>query len=201
MTLQGSGVWSLGSDMQMALVAHEQPERYDRSTGWNPIRNSYQTRDGHWLLLGMTQGDRYWRQFTEMVERPDWAEDPRYATLPARTEHTIELTKAIEAIFAERDFADWASLLDQYGLMWASIAELPEVVDDPQLRAMGAFTTIEHPEHGSFETLSTPFTIEGAEIAARGPAPQSGAHTAEVLAELGLTDEQVAELAARRLFG
>ena len=69
------------------------------------------------------------------------------------------------------------------------------MIDDPQAREMGWFTTIEHPRYGRFETLGTPFKIYGADVGARGPAPEAGAHTFEVLAELGVDDEELAELA------
>ena len=206
-SLLGSGIWALASDMQMALIGREQPARFQRTDPWNPIRTTYRTRDGRWLLLGMTQGDRYWPAFTEMLEHPEWIEDPRFATLDARAEHRVELTQRLEAVFAERDLAEWARLLDAHGLVWAPIAELPEVIDDPQSRAIGAFTTVEHPELGSFETLSAPFRIhgsgdgEGDAVAVRGPAPAAGEHTAEVLEALGLDAEEMARLAEQRVFG
>ena len=149
----------------------------------------------------MTQGDLYWRRFTELAGRPEWLADPRFATLDARSEHRAELTRAIEELMAERDLAEWARLLDAHGLLWAPVAELPEVIADPQHREMGVFTTIEDPALGSFETIAAPFQLEGADIEVRGPAPAAGQHTHEVLRELGLRDDEIADLAERRVFG
>ena len=195
-TLQGTGMWTLAGDLQAALVAREQPARHDRTRPANPIWNSYRTADGAWVLLVMPQPDPdYWPRFCAMIGRSEWVKDPRYATLHGRREHTVELTRAIDALFAERDFPHWSARLDEHGLIWAPVAKLTDVIDDPQAREMGWFTTLEDPALGSFETLDTPFKIYGAEVGARGPAPSAGQHTFEVLAELGIGDEELAKLA------
>ena len=105
--LQAAGMWTIGSDIQMALTSREQPRRYDRRAPWNPIRNTYKTRDGRWIVLGMSQGDRFWGPFTEMAGRPDWADDPGYASIDGRGERTEALTAEIEELFAGDDFETW----------------------------------------------------------------------------------------------
>jgi crotonobetainyl-CoA:carnitine CoA-transferase CaiB-like acyl-CoA transferase len=194
-TLQATGMWTLAGDLQSALVAREHPTRHERCKPQNPIWNSYQTGCGNWILLVMPQPDPYWPRFCEMIGRPEWTHDPRYATLVDRRRNTEELTPAIEALFAEHDRDHWAVRLDQFGLIWAPVAKLTDVIDDPQARAMGWFTEIDHPRLGRFETLDTPFKLYGADVGARGPAPEAGEHTFDVLAELGVDDEELARLA------
>jgi len=196
-TLQGTGLWTLGGDVQAALVAREQPTRHDRRHPANPIWNSYPTAGDGWLLLVMPQPDpHYWPRFCEALDRPEWARDPRYATLHDRRRESVELTAKIEARFLEHHLAHWAERLDHHQLIWAPVATLPDVVDDPQVREMGWVTSLEHPTHGRFETLDTPFKIYGADVGARGPAPEAGAHTFDLLAELGIADEEIAKLAS-----
>jgi crotonobetainyl-CoA:carnitine CoA-transferase CaiB-like acyl-CoA transferase len=196
-TLQGTGMWTLGGDMQAALVAREQPARHERPRPANPIWNSYQAGCGNWILLVMPTPDpHYWPRFCEMIGSPEWAADPRYATLLDRRKNTALLTAEIEKRFAAHDLAHWAPLLDRYGMIWAPVAKLTDVIADPQAREMGWFTTLEHPTFGRFETLDTPFKIYGADVRARGPAPDAGAHTFDVLTELGVADDELAQLAA-----
>ena len=195
-TLHGTGMWTLAGDLQAALVAREHPTRHERSRPANPIWNSYRTRCGNWILLVMPQPDPlYWPRFCAMIGCPEWAQDPRYATLHDRRRNTVELTSAIEARFAEHDRAYWAGRLDAHDLIWAPVAKLTDVIEDPQAREMGWFTTIEHPTLGRFETLDTPFKIYGADVGARGPAPEAGADTFDVLAELGVGEDELARLA------
>lgn len=199
--LQAAGMWTIGSDIQMALTSREQPRRYDRRAPWNPIRNTYRTRDGRWIVLGMSQGDRFWGPFTEMAGRPDWADDPGYASIDGRGERTEALTAEIEELFAGDDFETWTRRLDEHGMIWAPVAELPEVIADPQAREAGTFCTIDDPVRGPIETLAAPLKLKGADIGPAGPVPQAGQHTEQILAELQLGDEEIADLAAAGVFG
>ncbi len=201
-TLQGTGMWTLGTDLQAALVARQQPGRHDRTAPTNPIWNSYQCAGGDWVLLVMPVPDPlYWPRFCAMVERPEWATDARYDTLLKRRDHSGGLTREIDAIFASHDRAYWAAKLDEFGLIWAPVATLPDVIDDQQAREMGWFTTIDHPSYGAFETLDTPFHIYGADIGPRGPAPDAGQHTFEVLSEMGIAGDELSELATQGVLG
>ena len=165
--------------------------------GWDQVR---------WVAKDVPQqagrlAERFWPGFCEAIGEPEWASDPRYASLEGLMEHAAELRVAIDERFRRHDLDYWAEQLDRHGLLWAPMAELPEVIDDPQLRALGAFTTVEHPQAGTFETIAAPFQIENADIRVRGAAPAAGEHTAEVLEELGLGADEVAELAQQGIFG
>jgi crotonobetainyl-CoA:carnitine CoA-transferase CaiB-like acyl-CoA transferase len=200
-TLYETGIWTIGADFSAALVSRQQPKRHDRNAPANPIWNSYSTSDERWILLVMVAPDPYWPRFCATIGKPDWASDERYDSGAKRAEHTRELTREISERFAAHPYAYWARRLDEHGLIWAPVAELPQVIDDAQARELGVFETIEHPKAGPFETLRTPFSIRDADIAARGPAPETGAHTREVLAELELGADEIAELSAKGVIG
>jgi len=200
-TLQGTGMWTLASDMQAALVAREQPGRHVRSQPANLIWNSYQAKDGLWVLLVMPVPDPYWPKLCAALEEPEWAHDPRYDSLAKRREHSRDLTAQLDAIFATRTRADWAARMDAQNLIWAPVAPLPDVIADPQVREMGWITTIDSPVFGKFETLDTPFKMYGADVGVRGPAPAAGEHTFEELTKLGLTDDELAKLAEDGVIG
>jgi len=90
---------------------------------------------------------------------------------------------------------------DAHGLIWAPVAELPEVAADETVRALGSFEAVTTPDGASYETLAAPFTIRGADVALRGPAPAPGSHTHQVLEEHGLTAEEIADLASSGVLG
>lgn len=194
-TLLGTGIWTVGSDVSHALVAGSQPAQADRSTPLNPLANVYRCADDRWVLLIMPVADAYWERFCRMLQRPQWVADPRYATLAARRQHTAELTAAIDGLFAEAALAQWAERLDRAGLIWAPMATLPEVLADPAVLQLDPFAAVTHPTAGLYRTLQAPFRIAGADIGVRGPAPEAGEHTVAVLSELGFDDVAIARLA------
>ena len=199
-TLQRTGAWTIGADLSAALITERQPPRIDRVQPGNPLFNSYETADGRWLMLVMPTSDRYWAPTCRALERVDWLSDDRLATLEGRMLHTAELTASMVEVFKTRTLAEWSPLLTAASLTWAPVAELPELIRDPQMEAMNAWAVIEGAE-GPFRTLNTPFEIAGADIGPRGPAPKTGQHTLEVLRELGWSDDELAELAAQGVFG
>lgn len=200
-TLQGTGMWTIATDLSAALISGLDAPRTDRAAPSNPIGNSYQTADERWLLLVMPQPDRYWSAFCAAIGEPELETDERYDSLQMRLEHTRELTAHLSERFAEHDLSYWGALLDEHGLIWAPLVELSEVISDPQVRAMGWIASIEHPTAESYETLGTSFQIRDATIGPRGPAPGIGEHTHTVLGELGLSDNEIASLAEQGVFG
>jgi crotonobetainyl-CoA:carnitine CoA-transferase CaiB-like acyl-CoA transferase len=183
------------------LVADQQPPRHDRRQPPNPIWNSYPTSDDRWVLLVMPQPDPYWGAFCAALREPGWEHDQRYDSLVARLQNSAELVTAIEERFVLHDLAYWGARLDEFGLIWAPVASLPEVIEDPQVEAMDLFAEIEHPQAGPFRTLKAPFTIRDADLDPKGPAPSVGEHTQEVLASHGLSAEEIADLASQGIFG
>ena len=103
-------------------------------------------------------------------------------------------------MFVLHDSAYWYGALDRHGLIWAPMAELPEVIADPQLAENDMFPALEYP-NGSYRTVNTPFVIRGSGLGPKAPAPLLGDATAEVLREYGISEERVAELAANGVLG
>ena len=195
-SLLGSGMWMLSGDTAATLVAGKTAPRGARDKALNPFRNHYRARDGRWLFLVMPQPKAYWERLCRALGRPEWLDAERWGTFEQRMERNEELVAELGEIFGSRDFAEWRERLDAERLIWAPVAQLPQVVEDPQLRAMDYFRPVPRPDGSQAFTVAPPVHIAGADIGPRGPAPALGAHTAEILAELGRTAEQTAALRA-----
>lgn len=193
-SLLQTGFHVLGNDVATALVTGEPVRRHDRRAPPNPLWNSYRTADGRWLLLVMVEPDRYWEPLCRALGRPELAEDERFAGYLERMRNAAALTAELERSFAERRLEEWQPVLDAAGLIWAPVRRVDEAVRDPQARAMGYFPELEHAEAGRFETVGPPFRIEGSPLGARRAAGAVNAEARAVLAEAGLSAEEIDRL-------
>ena len=199
-SLQQTGAYTIATDLARTLIDGSQPKVHDRTAPDNPLFNTYPTSDGHWILLVHMTPDPYWPKLCAALGLKLLAQDASCATMAGRRAQGRELAAVIERAFRLHDLDHWTRELDANGLIWAPMVGLPEVVQDPALRERNAFQPLEMPA-GTYETVGTPFVIREADISARGPASDPGADTAAILTAAGLSDEEVAEYAARGVFG
>jgi crotonobetainyl-CoA:carnitine CoA-transferase CaiB-like acyl-CoA transferase len=200
-TLQRTGVYTAATDIARTLVDGKQPNRFDRTNVPNPLFNTYCTSDGQWLMVVHMTPDPYWPKLCAALGLTEFAADGRFRTMAGRMRESAMLCAAIDRRFREEPYVHWAERLDAHGLIWAPMVELPEVVQDAQLRHQEAFQRIEDHAQGPFETVAVPFRIAGADIRVRGASSSAGADTAAVLARAGLSEDEVADLAASGVLG
>ncbi|MGE0601005.1 MAG: CaiB/BaiF CoA transferase family protein [Dehalococcoidia bacterium] len=201
-TLQGTGMYTIAGDFSAALTSRMDPVRTSRKVPVNPIWNTYRCADDRWILTVMpVPFPSYWPKFCQIIEKPEWADDARWNDLPKLREQTPILVELIDEIMAAKPFAHWAKLFDDYGLIWAPVATMTDMISDPQVREMGWITELEHPTLGRYETLNTPFRLYGSDTGARGPAPGIGDHTFDVLSAAGLSENEMATLAENGVLG
>jgi crotonobetainyl-CoA:carnitine CoA-transferase CaiB-like acyl-CoA transferase len=193
------GAWSIGSDLAAALVDRRQPTPRGRSEPISPMNTRYRCGDGVWINLSH-HDQAAWPRLCAQLGRPDLA-DERYDTPVKRFRRGGELVAALDEVFGTDTVEHWAPRLDAAGVLWDRVADLPEVISDPQARAAGLFAEIDDPRAGRFETLAAPFEIADADVAVRGPAPEVGEHTDLVLERFGVDPGRVAELVDAGVLG
>jgi formyl-CoA transferase len=82
--------------------------------------NSYPTADGRWLYLVCLQADRYWDEFCAVIDRPDLADDERFANTITRAKNAPACIAEIEATFLTRPLAEWRKQLGGFTGVWAA---------------------------------------------------------------------------------
>jgi formyl-CoA transferase/CoA:oxalate CoA-transferase len=140
------------------------------------------TRDGH--LIVAIFAEKFWGAFCRAVERPEWADDPRFARNRDRVAHRDALMPLVERLFTERTTADWLARLQAAGVPATPIQTVDRVLADPQVRHRGMVVEVEHPRHGRLPTLGTPIKVDGSMGLDVTAAARLGEHTDEILGGL-----------------
>lgn len=168
------------------------PRRYGSA---HPTIVPYQalpTADGH--LMVAVGNDGLWRRFTAVLGRDDLTDDPRFATNPDRVRNRDELLALLEEALGARTSAEWAELLTAAGVPSGPINTVPEALAHPQVLARDMVVEIDHPKAGRMRTLGSPVKLSEQPPSVRSAPPALGQHTDEILAELGMTAEEIAAL-------
>jgi len=163
---------------QGALVTGEEPRRWGNAHPTIVPYQPFPTADG-WLVVAVGN-DAQWRRLCAVLERPAWAEDPRFATNPARVAHRDELVPALEAMFRTRPRTAWQAALDAADVPCAPVQSVLEALRDPVAQARGVLWSMEHPGYGSVPVIASPLRLTATPTALRRPAPRLGEHTAEI---------------------
>ena len=147
---------------------------------------AYACADG--VVLFAVQTDREWRRFcAQVMDAPSLADDPRFVTNAERLRNRAELEALIEDRFQHHARAAVTAWLAAADIPTGTLNDVPAVSEHPQLAARGRWTIVDSPV-GVIPALVPPHNLSG--TAARMDAvPALGAHTAEVLAELGYVPE------------
>ncbi|MDA2893698.1 CaiB/BaiF CoA-transferase family protein [Mycolicibacterium sp. BiH015] len=160
---------------------------------------AFPTRDGQTVVLGTTN-DREWQRVArDIINRPDLAEDSRFATNPGRCAHREILDEAIGSWCAQHDLVDIQKKADDAGIGNSRYNKPSEVVVHPQLTARDRWRTVSTPR-GDIRALRPPPVISDFEQP-MGAIPGLGEHTDAVLTEIGFSIEEVAQLRADGVIG
>ena len=155
-------------------------------------RRPFRTLDGYLCTLIIT--DRQWRSVLERIGEGERMQDPRFASLQARTDHAAEVYAWLDATFRTRTTAEWLEILAAADVPAGPLHTLESLLDDPHLRAVGFFEPRVHPTEGTVVTLRSPSRWSRTPPEVRCLAPHLGEHSEELLAEAGYTREEISAL-------
>lgn len=176
-----------------AFEAGDPPPRRGgtRLTGGTPVYGTYETADGQFVCIGAIE-PKFFKKFCELTGRMD-LEVYHYGE--GKDKDFIE--KELTALFRTRTRAEWLELLEKEDVCVGPVNTLEQALEDPQIKARGLL--IDVPViggGGTVKQIGLPFKFSGAAPPAPAAPPDFGEHTAEILAEAGVTEAELAQLRA-----
>jgi crotonobetainyl-CoA:carnitine CoA-transferase CaiB-like acyl-CoA transferase len=155
--------------------------------------NVYPTQDGKWVLIAANQ-DTVFARLAEAIGQPELATDERYSTHGARGEHQEELDAIIAEFTSSCLAEDLEASLIEHAVPVGKIFRPVEMLADPQYKARQSITEVSHPVLGTVAMQNVFPKLSRSSGQVRWPGPALGQHTAEVLAEIGVSPSDLETL-------
>lgn len=195
-----AGCYALGWDYAIHLRYGQAVTAQPRHERPGALGGFFRTKDGRWLCMA-SRSPRDFPAVMTAIGRPEYIDDPRCVIPIVDMEVVREIRALLDEVFAGMTLAEAGEMLTRADVIWAPMATLDDVADDPTAHEAGCF--IETPDGwgGSFRAPAAPVRFPQTPTGPQGPAPKLGEHTREVLAAAGYGGEAIEALIAAGVAG
>ena len=172
------------------------PEDVLNSSDWMPFYGFFEAKDGKVAIVSLTA--RQWKDLTEIIGRPEMAEDPKFSDVIAQIHNQEEAVSLIEEWIRVRTSQEIITVLEGKKIPCGIAYTSAQVNDDENLRQRGMYRRVHHEKYGDIDIPGFPFKFSDVSGSIRIPAPGLGEHSRFILEQrLGYTSDKVQELYER----
>ena len=150
--------------------------------------------DGLPFVIHLSHLNKFFVSCAEAIGHPELADDPRFRDREDRLANYDELKALLQDIVQTKPRQHWLDALGKHDVAHAPINRLDEVFEDPQVKHLDRIMELEHPKHGTIHTVRSGVNLSDTPFRVSALPPELGEHTAEILRELGLSQERIEQL-------
>ena len=181
-------VWETSGYFATGVVPEPLGSAHRVSAPYQAIR----TADGY-ITIGATTPAN-WKAFCGALGLQHLEQDERFAVVSARRAHYVELAALIEDVTLTQPSAHWYRLLEQVGVPCGVLHRLDQAVNDAQVQARHFIVELPHTTVGTVRATGSPLRLSHTPVRLDRAGPLLGEHTRDVLARLGVSEAEMAEL-------
>ena len=179
------------------LIAKQEPVPMGNDNFTAAPSGVFRTKDGHINIAANKQ--EQWESVCDALDLPELKTDTRFQKRDVRKQNRKELTPLLEAKLAQRGTLEWVELLNESGVPSGAILSLKDALQQPQIKHRETLKDVPVEGVGTIPlfTLTAKFEQTPGDITS--PPPRLSAHTAEVLAGIGITEDELAALKTKKV--
>jgi crotonobetainyl-CoA:carnitine CoA-transferase CaiB-like acyl-CoA transferase len=188
-SLVRSAAYAVGCDygtwLRYGRIARSRP----REEAIVAINNFYMTKDDYWLFINGRPGEPDWPDVARAIGREDLLEDERFASLRDRRRNGVALIALMDEAFAQKTIDEWKPILDEAGLIWSLVQTFEQAFEDKQMHEAGVYVDMPKADGTSYKNIASPIRFGDESTDPKGPLPEIGQHTMDVLDQVGIDEE------------
>lgn len=188
-SLVRSAAYAVGCDygtwLRYGRIARSRP----REEAIVAINNFYMTKDDYWLFINGRPGEPDWPDVARAIGREDLLEDERFASLRDRRRNGVALIALMDEAFAQKTIDEWKPILDEAGLIWSPVQTFEQAFEDKQMHEAGVYVDMPKADGTSYKNIASPIRFGDESTDPKGPLPEIGQHTMDVLDQVGIDEE------------
>ena len=195
-SLVANGAWSNGMQLQGVIAGFDLGLMLEAQGYRNPFVLSYATRDLGYIVLVGPAPAREWPRLCRALGHPEWLADPRFVDMQAIMQRRDEVRALFAAAFARLNLDAMAAALEAEDVTFSVLEKNRDVVRDAHLieNEVIVKTDSEHPDYQW--TVASPIQVAGQHKRVPTEAPAIGAHSRQIMAELGYAEAEIERLLA-----
>ena len=190
-SLLAASMWAMQSKVtSTTLMEIDDLPMPSRERPNNPLVNPYRTSDERFIVMSMLQSQRYWPGLCRAIGHPELIEDTRFATAEARARNATECVTVLDGIFAQHPLSEVQAMLSAQEGQWDTVQRAGELFRDSEVVANRFMQDVSYADGRSLKMVSVPIQFDGEALPAR-PAPELGADSDAILADLGYDEDGI----------
>jgi len=160
LSMQAAMMYAMGPRMAETLQAGIVPPRIGNRNFVRVPSDVCLTKDGKYAFVHCSN-DHRWQALCRIMEKPEWAEEKKYATMDSRFDNREALNRMVAERFAERTLEEWRPRFGAEKHPFMEIHDYAEALDHPQTKHREQIATLPHEQDGPINVVGPPWQMTG----------------------------------------